>query len=85
MPCNQDHLKALAAYRMNGISPFCGSGGDITDQSLSQAHAIATLMADAVALSDERGAINPSLLHDAFKGVATLIALADFALSGETK
>ena len=82
---SEDHLASLQAHRTNGISPFCGSGGDIADQSLSQAHALATLMADAVDLSDERGAINPSLLHNAFKGIATLIALADFALSGEVK
>lgn len=85
MKRSQDHLKALEAHRINGISQFCGSGGDIADQSLTQAHALATLMADAVDLSDERGAINPALLHSAFEGIATLIALADFALSGEVQ
>ena len=85
MPHSEEHLTALMAYRINSMGPFSLSPGDTADQCLKQAHALCLLSTDAVIATEDGGAINPEILANAFQGIATLVALADFALSGEVQ
>lgn len=74
-------LRLVLDFRVNGMRPFDTEPADLASTSLSQAHALATMLGAAFAESQDTASTNPEIVRAAFDGIARLVALA--ALAGE--
>lgn len=80
---NHPHLDAMLTFKINDMLPFSVSRGDLAQEALEQAHAIAVMLGAAFGENEDTGSTNGRIVCSAFNGIATLVALSHFASTGD--